>query len=104
MKFAHVCLITGLTLGFPLFAVAQQGPSEAAAGDAKYCSALARAYQSTFPTQEGMPVSDVVMLSQCDSNPRATIPALEKKLTDKKVSLPADDRVAHQPGAPANQR
>jgi hypothetical protein len=29
---------------------------------------------------------------------------LEKKLTDKKVTLPADDRVAHQPGAPTNQR
>ena len=104
MKYAYVCLATGLTLGFSLCAAAQQGPSEAAAGDAKYCGSLAKAYQSTFPTQEAMPVSDVVMLSQCDSNARTTIPALEKKLADKKISLPADDRIAHQPGAPGVQR
>ncbi|OJY39589.1 MAG: hypothetical protein BGP06_05080 [Rhizobiales bacterium 65-9] len=84
--------------------MAQQGASEAAAGDAKYCGSLAKAYQGTFPTQEGMPASDVFMLSQCDSNARATIPVLEKKLADKKIPLPSDERVAHQPGAPAVQR
>jgi hypothetical protein len=56
------------------------------------------------PTQEGMLASDVVMLSQCDSNARATIPALEKKLADKKLPLPADERVAHQRGASGDQR
>jgi len=105
MKFAHVCLVTGLTLGLPLSAVAQQGPSQAAAADSKYCSALARSYQGTFPTQQGMPASDVVLLGQCDSNPRATIPVLEQKLTDRKVTLPPDDRgVAQQPRAPRTQR
>ena len=51
-----------------------------------------------------MLASDVVMLSQCDSNARATIPALEKKLADKKLPLPADERVAHQRGASGDQR
>ena len=104
MKITNACLLTGLTLGFPLLAVAQQGPSDAAAADVRYCGALAKSYQSAFPAQEGMPVSDVVVLNQCDSNPRATIPVLEKKLADKKITLPADDRIAHQSGAPATQR
>ena len=100
MKYAFVCLVTGLTLGFSLSAIAQPG---AAPGDTKYCSALAKAYSGTFPTQEAMPASDVVMMSQCDSNAQAAIPVLEKKLADKKIPLPADERVAHQPGTTGMQ-
>ena len=46
-----------------------------------------------------MTAADVATLSRCDSDPRATIAALEKKLKDKKIELPPDDRVAQPPGS-----
>jgi hypothetical protein len=41
-------------------------------------------------------------LSRCDSDPQATIAALERKLKDKKIELPPDDRVAQSPGSTRN--
>jgi hypothetical protein len=68
----------------------------------KVCNALAKSYQSLFPTQEGMPVGDVVTLSRCNTEPKATIALLEKKLADKRIDLPHDDRVAQPPGSTSN--
>jgi len=101
MKIMNVCLLAGLACGLGVPAFAQQNAG--AAGDIKYCNALARTYQSMQPVQEGMPASDVVTLSQCESNPRPTIATLEKKLTDKKIALPPDDRIAQQPGSSRSQ-
>ena len=70
--------------------------------DIKYCNSLAKSYQSLFPLQEGMPVGDVVTLSRCDAEPKATIALLEKKLADKKIDLPHDDRVAQPAGSVSN--
>jgi hypothetical protein len=70
--------------------------------DIKYCNALAKSYSSLFPVQEGMPAADVVTLSRCDSDPQATIAALERKLKDKKIELPSDARIAQPPGSTGN--
>ena len=98
MKIVSFCLATGLACGVALSASAQQNGSTETAGDIRYCNALARSYQSMHPAQEGMPASDVVTLSKCDTDPRPTIALLEKKLTDKKIDLPHDDRIAQPPG------
>jgi hypothetical protein len=99
MKIVSFCLMTGLAFGLPFAASAQQSGSP---GDVKYCNALAKSYQSMFPLQEGMPVADVLALSRCDSEPKQTIALLEKKLTDKKIDLPHDDRVAQPAGSTGN--
>jgi hypothetical protein len=41
-------------------------------------------------------------LSRCDSDPQATTAALERKLKDKKMELPPNDRVAQPPGSTRN--
>ena len=99
MKIVSLCLGTGLALGVALSAFAQQSGTAASAGDIKYCNALAKSYQSMHPAQEGMPVADVVTLSKCDTEPQQTIAVLEKKLTDKRIDLPHDDRIAQPPGS-----
>ena len=98
MKIVSFCLLTGLAFGLPFAASAQQNVA-GSPGDVKYCNALAKSYQSMWSMQEGMPVADVVALSRCDSEPKQTIALLEKKLTDKKIDLPHDDRVAQPPGS-----
>jgi hypothetical protein len=101
MKIVSFCLMTGLAFGLPFAASAQQNGA-AGAADIKYCNALAKSYQSMFPLQEGMPVGDVVTLSQCGTETKATIAQLEKKLADKKIDLPHDDRVAQPAGSRGN--
>jgi hypothetical protein len=101
MKIVGFCLMTALAFGLPFAASAQQSGAGGPA-DTKYCNSLAKSYQSLFPLQEGMPVSDVVTLSRCDSEPKAVIALLEKKLADKKIDLPHDDRVAQPPGSTGN--
>ena len=101
MKIVSFCLMTALAFGLPFAASAQQNGAGGPA-DIKYCNALGKSYQSLFPLQEGMPVSDVVTLSRCDSEPKAVIALLEKKLADKKIDLPHDDRVAQPPGSTSN--
>jgi hypothetical protein len=100
MKIVGFCLMAGVALGLPFAASAQQGGGSP--GDIKYCNALAKSYQSMWALQEGMPVSDVVTLSRCDTEARATIPVLEKKLADKKIDLPHDDRIAQPAGSVSN--
>jgi hypothetical protein len=99
MKIVGSCLMAGLALGLPFAASAQQS---AAPGDVKYCNALAKSYQTLWPLQEGMPVGDVVALSRCDTEPKPVIAMLEKKLAEKKIDLPHDDRIAQPPGATGN--
>ncbi len=98
MKTSTLCLAAGLALSLPFAASAQQNTASSA-GDVKYCNALAKSYSSMFPVQEGMSVGDVMTLNQCDSNARATITVLEKKLADKKIDLPHDERIAQPPGS-----
>ena len=101
MRIVNLCLMTGLAFGLPLAASAQQNVA-GGPGDIRYCNALAKSYQSLWPLQEGMPVSDVVTLSRCDTEPRATIAVLEKKLADKRIDLPHDDRIAQPAGSTGN--
>ena len=78
------------------------GSANSTPSDIKYCNALAKSYSSLFPVQQGMPAADVVTLSRCDSDPQATTAALERKLKDKKMELPPNDRVAQPPGSTRN--
>lgn len=96
MRVIAISLASVLAVSLACAASAQQraGSSES---DSKYCSSLARLYQSMYPTQEGMSVSDVTLLSSCEGNTRATIVALQKKLADKKIALPPEPGVAHGP-------
>jgi hypothetical protein len=99
MKSVRFGLMTVLAFGLPFAATAQQSVAKGTPSDAKYCAALAKSYTSMFPAQEGMAASDVVLLSHCDTDPQATIVALEHKLKDKKIDLPSDGRVAQPPGS-----
>ena len=102
MRIVKFCLMTGLAFGLPFAAAAQQNIAKGTPSDIKYCNALAKSYSSMFPVQELMSVADVVTLSRCASDPQATIAALERKLKDKKIDLPPDDRVAQPPGSTRN--
>ena len=102
MKIVKLCLVTGLSFGLPFAAAAQQNVAKGTPSDIKYCNALAKSYSSLYPVQEGMPASDVVTLSRCDSDPQATIAALERKLKDKNIELPPNDGVAQPPGSSRN--
>jgi hypothetical protein len=97
MKIAHICLMTGFALGFPLVAAAQQSASKASAADISYCKTLARTYTRLFPAQEGMPISDVMSIERCDTDPRTSIAALETKLRGKRIELPPHEGVAQPP-------
>jgi hypothetical protein len=102
MRIVKFCLMTGLAFGLPFAAAAQQNAAKGTPSDIKYCNALAKSYSSLFPAQEGMPAADVVTLGRCDSDPQATIAALERKLKDKNIELPPDVRVAQPPGLTGN--
>lgn len=95
MKVFGLSLILVLATSAMLTASAQQGATSDPAADSRYCGTLAKLYQSMYPTQEVMSVSDVTLLSGCETNTRATIAALQKKLADKKISLPPEPSIAH---------
>ena len=102
MMTVKFCLLTGLAFGLPFAAVAQQNVARGTPSDIKYCNALAKSYSSLYPVQEGMTAADAATLSRCDSDPQATIAALERKLKDKKIELPSDARIAQPPGSTGN--
>jgi hypothetical protein len=102
MRIVNFCLMTAFAFGLPFAAAAQPNVAKGSPADIKYCNALAKSYSSLFPAQQGMPVADAAILSRCDSDTQATIAALERKLKDKKIELPHDDRVAQPPGSTRN--
>jgi len=55
--------------------------------------------EGSHPANEAMTAADATTLSRCDSDPQATIAALERNLKDNKIELPPDDRVAQSPGS-----
>jgi len=71
----------GVALALPL------GAAFAQSADTTYCKQLSSLYRTVNrgadPTGAGAQA-----MSQCDTNPGAGIPYLEKSLTDAKVSLP----------------
>jgi hypothetical protein len=81
--------------GLAATASAQQSAGSESQADSRYCSTLAKLYQSMYPVQEGMSASDVTLMDGCSTNTRATIAALQKKLTDKKIALPPESGIAH---------
>ena len=104
MRIANLFLVMSVVSGFSVVAAAQQNATGGKAADIKYCNALVRSYQGAHPVQQGMPASDAVTLSRCNTDPGPTIAELERKLTDKKITLPPDERgVAQQPSPRGNQ-
>jgi hypothetical protein len=100
MRIVKFCLMTGLAFGLPFAAAAQHNVVTGTPSDIKYCNALAKSYSSLYPVNEAMPVADAMLLSQCNSDPQATIAALERKLKDEKIELPPNDRgIAQSPGS-----
>lgn len=84
-----------LATGLAFTASAQQSGGSDSQADSKYCGTLAKLYQGMYPAQESMPASDVTLLDDCAAHTRATIAALQKKLTDKKIALPPEPALAH---------
>jgi len=103
MKIINFGLATGLAFSLPLAAFAQSVATGTPA-DTKYCNALARSFQRMFPTNGTPAVNDDATMVQCGTNPQAAIPLLEKKLADKKIELPHDERVSQPPTARSNTR
>ena len=101
MKIVNCFLATGLAFSLPLAAFAQSAGTGTPA-DTRYCNALARSFASMFSTNGTMAVNDAAVMDQCGTNPQAAIPLLEKKLADKKIELPPDERVAQPPAARGN--
>jgi hypothetical protein len=95
MRAFGLFLISVLAAGLACNASAQQTGGLDSQANSKYCSTLAKLYQSMYPVQEGMSASDVTLMDGCATNPSATIAALQKKLADKKISLPPEPGVAH---------
>ena len=58
--------------------------------------------EGNHPANEAMTAADATTLSRCDSDPQATIAALERKLKDKKIELPPDDSIAQSQGSTRN--
>jgi hypothetical protein len=78
---SSLIVAAGVALALPLGAAFAQSP------DVAYCKQLSSLYRDVNrgadPTGAGAQA-----MSQCDANPGAGIPYLEKSLTDAKVSLP----------------
>ena len=102
MKIMNFCLIAGLAFGLPLAAAAQQNVAKGTLSDIKYCDALAKAYSSMWPAQEGMPAANAVTLSQCNTDPQTTIATLERQMKDQKFELPPNEAVAQPPASTGN--
>ena len=96
MKPIVPCLIIVVTLGVAHAAAAQQAIASDAA-DRQYCRTLARNYQSLHPVQQGVRVSDAVMMNGCENDTKATIAALEHRMADQKIDLPQQPVVAEPP-------
>ena len=104
MKIVNFCLITSLAFGLSHAAAAQQNVAKGTSSDIKYCDALAKAYSSMWPVQEGMTVANAVTLSRCETDTQTTIATLEKKMKDQKFELPPREGVAQRPGSTGNAR
>ena len=94
MKVICLSVISALSLGLAFQASAQQGAASTSAADRKYCSTLARTYQSLVPVTQLMVGSEALLLSRCDTDPRATIVGLKKKFADQHMDVPQDPALA----------
>jgi hypothetical protein len=89
-------LAVGVALGMPLAGAFAQSD------DVAYCKSLSASVRTV--TRGNTPSGSTAdAMGQCDSNPGAGIPVLEKVLTDAKVSLPARS-MAMPPQPPFNPK
>jgi hypothetical protein len=87
-------MISALSLGLAFQASAQQSAASTSAADRKYCSTLARTYLSLHPPTQFMHASDALLVSGCDTDPRATIVALQKRFANEHMDVPQDPALA----------
>ena len=78
--------IKGFLLAAAIFI--PSGAVFAQSSDKAYCNALKSTYQKTKSGHERPTAAVADAMTQCNSNPRAAIPVLEKQLTDANVALP----------------
>jgi len=82
------------TIAALLMAVALPAAASAQSADAAYCQTLSATYNKyvnnpNMGRANAPPLAGVTRAqSQCDSNPAAAIPVLEKALRDARISLP----------------
>lgn len=81
MDLSRIFLAAGVALTLPLSSFAQS------ADDVAYCKALSEQYRA-FAKSNSVDATAAAAMAQCDRNPKAGIPALEKHLKDAKVDLP----------------
>lgn len=81
MGLSRIFLAVGVALTLPLSSFAQS------ADDVAYCKALSEQYRA-FAKSNAVDATAAAAMAQCDRNPKAGIPALEKHLKDAKVDLP----------------
>jgi hypothetical protein len=81
-------------LGLAFQASAQQNAASTLAADSKYCSTLVRIYVSTRAITQLMVGSEALLIGGCDSNPRETIAALQKKFAIEHMDVPPNPALA----------
>ena len=80
MKVVTIGMIACVALSLPLVASAQSG-------DAMYCKSLSDVWRAYNGGAD--PAASVAnAITHCNSSPAASIPVLEKALTDDKIKLP----------------
>jgi len=79
-SFVKFCLIAGAAVALPVAAFAQSS-------DTAYCKALSEKYRD-YAKSGSVDATAATAMAQCDKNPAAGIPVLEKHLKDGKVALP----------------
>jgi hypothetical protein len=84
MKKTSLYLIAGLALTLPQVAFAQTADRVSV----DYCNKLAETWSREHNYFEPVTADKVVAVSQCESNPRASIATLERVMTNAKMPLP----------------
>ena len=94
MKFISLSIISALSLGLAFQASAQQSAASTLAADREYCSTLARIYVKTRAITQLMVGSECLLVAGCDSKPRETIVALQKKFAIEHMDVPPNPALA----------
>jgi hypothetical protein len=94
VKVTRLFIIPALSLGLAFQASAQQSAASTSAADSKYCSTLAGIYVKTRAITQLMVGSEGLLIGGCDSNPRETIAALQKKFAIEHMDVPPHPALA----------
>ena len=94
MKKAIGLSTIALSLGLAFQASAQQSAASTLAADSKYCGTLAGIYIKMRAITQLMVSAEGLLIGGCDSNPRETIAALQKKFAIEHMDVPPNSALA----------